>query len=127
MPASGRDSLLRLDTISVVARIVSPWNTGLGNFTSVMPRLPIVVPIVVSETEMPIISPSVKMLLTSGLPHSVVRCELMVDVQRLRIVREAGEQRVVHLGHGAADGVLDHAADLELVEVKALHSQLLCV
>ena len=80
-----------------------------------------VVPIVVSETEMPIIRPSVKMLLTSGLPHSDVGSELMVDVQRLRIMREAREQRVVHLGRGAADGVLDHAADLELVVVKALH------
>ena len=31
-----------------------------------------VVPTVVSLTEMPIISPSVKMLFTSGLPHSVL-------------------------------------------------------
>ncbi len=31
-----------------------------------------VVPSVVSLTEMPIISPKVNMLLTSGLPHSVL-------------------------------------------------------
>ncbi len=36
-----------------------------------MPRLAIVVPSVVSCTEMPIISPSVNSELTSGLPHSV--------------------------------------------------------
>ena len=72
MPASGRDLLSRGVSTSVVTLSVSPWNTGLGNFTSVMPRLPTVVPIVVSLTEMPIIRPSVNMLLTSGLPHSLL-------------------------------------------------------
>ena len=72
MPASGRERVSRLESTSVVTCSVSPWNTGLGNFTSVMPRLPMVVPSVVSLTEMPIISPSVNMLLTSGLPHSVL-------------------------------------------------------
>ena len=32
--------------------------------------------------------------------------ELVIDVQRLGIVREAGEERVVHLRDGAAQGVL---------------------
>ena len=71
MPASGRERLSRVLSTSVVKFSVSPWNTGVGNLTSVMPRLATVVPIVVSLTEMPIIRPSVKMLLTSGLPNSV--------------------------------------------------------
>ena len=71
MPASLRERLSRLATTSVVTRNVSPWKTGLGNFTSVMPRLPMVVPSVVSPTDTPIIRPSVNRLLTSGLPHSL--------------------------------------------------------
>ena len=62
----------RLVSTSVVKCSVSPWNTGLGNLTSVMPRLPTVVPIVVSPTETPIMTPSVKMLFTRGLPHSLL-------------------------------------------------------
>ena len=50
---------------------VSPWNTGLGKRTSVMPRLAIVVPSVVSFTVMPIIRPSVNRLLTMRWPNSV--------------------------------------------------------
>ena len=38
----------RFDSTLVVARSVSPWNTGLGKVTSVMPRLATVVPSVVS-------------------------------------------------------------------------------
>ena len=38
-------------------RIVSPSNRGAGKMTSVMPRLAMVVPTVVSLTEMPIINP----------------------------------------------------------------------
>ena len=48
----------------------SPWNSGFGKRTSDMPRLASVVPNVVSLTDMPIISPSVNRLFTSGLPHS---------------------------------------------------------
>src|SRR5262245_24706240 len=69
MPTSPREALSRRMSTSVVKLSVSPWKTGLGNLTSVMPRLPMVV----SLTETPIISPSVKMLLTSGLPHSLCR------------------------------------------------------
>ena len=57
--------------ISVVTRTVSPSNSGAGKRTSVMPRLPIVVPTVVSLTEMPIIRPSVNSEFISGRPHSV--------------------------------------------------------
>ena len=46
----------------VFARTVSPWNTGFGKRTSLIPRLATVVPNVVSPTEIPITSPSVKML-----------------------------------------------------------------
>ncbi len=61
----------RLLTTSVVQLTVSPSNSGLGNFTSVMPRLAIVVPTVMSDTWMPIISPSVNSEFISGWPHSV--------------------------------------------------------
>jgi hypothetical protein len=71
MPASGRDRDSRFAATSVTTLTVSPSKSGAGNFTSVMPRLPIVVPTVVSLTEMPIISPSVKSEFMSGFPHSV--------------------------------------------------------
>jgi hypothetical protein len=44
----------------------------IGKVTSLMPRLAMVVPTVVSLTEMPIINPRVKRELTSGWPNSVV-------------------------------------------------------
>src|SRR5262250_3093503 len=50
--------------------MVSPWNTGLGNSTFSKPRLPTVVPRVVSLTDRPTATPSVNRLLTSGLPNS---------------------------------------------------------
>ena len=56
---------------SVSTRIVSPSNNGAGKATSVMPRLAIVVPTVVSLTEMPIMRPSVNSEFISGRPHSV--------------------------------------------------------
>src|SRR5271166_2254171 len=71
IPWPGRDFDARTETTVVRARIVSPWNTGLGNLTSCMPRLPTVVPSVVSPTVIPISSPSVNSELTSGLPNSL--------------------------------------------------------
>src|SRR5215468_12352865 len=50
--------------------MVSPWKTGRGNSTFSKPRLPTVVPSVVSPTERPTATPSVKRLLTRGLPNS---------------------------------------------------------
>src|ERR1700722_19848265 len=63
-PASGRERDTRSERTMEQERIVSPWNTGLGNATLLMPRLAMVVPSVVSPTVMPIISPSVKIELT---------------------------------------------------------------
>ncbi len=71
MPASGRDFDTRLSTTSVSTLTVSPSNSGAGNLTSLIPRFAIVVPTVVSLTEMPIIKPSVKREFISGRPHSV--------------------------------------------------------
>ena len=51
--------------------MVSPWKTGCGNFTSVMPRFATMVPSVVSWTLRPMTRPSVNRLLTSGRPNSV--------------------------------------------------------
>src|SRR5574338_375305 len=50
--------------------MVSPWKTGFGNSTFSKPRLPTVVPRVVSPTESPTAMPSVSRLLTRGLPNS---------------------------------------------------------
>src|SRR5205085_1055030 len=71
--------------------MVSPWKTGLGNSTFSKPRLPTVVPGVVSPTEMPTAIPSVSRLLTSGLPNSALAaawksmwsgCGFMVSVEK---------------------------------------------
>ena len=71
MPWVGRDLLSRTATIFVSARIVSPAKTGRGNLVSSMPRLPTVVPSVVSCTDRPMTRPSVKIEFISGLPNSV--------------------------------------------------------
>src|SRR5260370_19941556 len=51
--------------------MVSPWKTGFGNSTFSKPRLPTVVPRVVSPTLRPTAMPRVSRLLTRGLPNSV--------------------------------------------------------
>src|SRR5664280_208842 len=71
MPAPGRDFDSRLETTTVEQWTVSPSNSGLGKRTSVMPRLAMVVPTVMSDTWMPIIRPSVNSEFISGWPHSV--------------------------------------------------------
>ncbi len=71
IPAPGRDSLSRLLTTRVRARSVSPWNTNLGKVTSIIPKLAMVVPSVVSWTDMPIMMPSVLSELNRRCPHSV--------------------------------------------------------
>ena len=43
--------------------------------------------------------------------------EVVIDVQRLRVVGETGEQRVVHLGDRAPQRVLDDAPDLAFFEI----------
>ena len=43
--------------------------------------------------------------------------DLMVEVQRLRIVGQRGDQQVVGLGDRAGDGMSDRVADLPLVEI----------
>src|SRR5437879_1158512 len=71
--------------------MVSPWKTGLGNSTLSKPRLPTVVPSVVSATDSPIAMPIVSRLLTSGLPNSALAaawksmcsgCGFMVSVEK---------------------------------------------
>src|SRR5262249_50253390 len=51
--------------------------------------------------------------------------EFVVDVQRLRVVGEAAEQRVVQFGYGAADRVLEGTPDLEVFQIEAMHCALL--
>ena len=47
--------------------------------------------------------------------------EVVIDVERLRIMGEAGEHGVVHFRHRAAQLVMDGRADLELLEIHADH------
>ena len=71
-----------------------------------------VVPTVVSLTEMPIISPRVKSEFISGLaPFGLGGAEMRVDVKGLRVQRHVREQHVVHLGHRARQPMADGRAD----------------
>ena len=120
-PASGRERDARTERTIERARIVSPWNTGLGNSTLFMPRLAMVVPRVVSPTDMPIIRPSVNSELTMRWPNSVVFGELLVQMQRLRVQRERAEQHVVHLGDGAAERVFEGLTLVEVLKIESGH------
>ena len=42
---------------------------------------------------------------------------MSVDMQRLRIYRQQAEHRVVHLGDGPAEFMMEFAADLEFLEI----------
>src|SRR5574340_1177360 len=80
IPVSGRDFDSRRERISVSTRRVSPMRTVAGKAISSNPRLPRVVPRVVSWTGMPTTRPRVKTLLTMRSPYmlcfanSVSRC-----------------------------------------------------
>ena len=110
----------RVSTISVSTRIVSPWKVGFGNAISPKPRLPSVVPSVVSYTVMPATSASRNMLFTRRWPY-IVFLLYSASMQRRAVVSHRREQHVVGLGHRAADRMLDHHAGLEFFEVKACH------
>ena len=71
MPSFGRDLLSRMSLTRVTTWMVSPWNTGFLKRMSVMPRLPRVVPSVVSATDTPTTRPSVNRLFTMRWPYSV--------------------------------------------------------
>ena len=120
-PASGRERDARTERTIERARIVSPWNTGLGNSTLFMPRLAMVVPRVVSPTDMPIIRPEREQRIDDALAEFGGLRELLVQMQRLRVQRERAEQHVVHLGDGAAERVLEGLAFVEVLEIQAGH------
>ena len=82
-------------------------------------------PSVVSLTLTPTISPKVKIELTSGWPNSLARGDLMVEVQRLRIVGQRRDEDIVGLGDGAGDGMGDAVADLPFVEEASGHGNAL--
>ena len=118
----GRDFDSRLAITSVVTCTVSPWKSGFGKRTSVIPRLAIVVPTVVSLTEMPIIRPSVKSEFISGWPHSVSVSQIVaVDMERLRVEGQAGEEDIVHLRDGAPERMVEELRELEVLEIKSGH------
>ena len=51
-----------------------------------------------------------------------LRRRFMVDVQRLRIMGEGGNQQIVGLGHRARDRMLDAVADRPLIEIAPCHA-----
>ena len=78
-----------------------------------------VVPSVVSLTEMPTNRPRANSDFISGCLHSGRGCaEIGVDVKRLRIERQAREQQVVHLTDGPGEAVAEDPPDLEILEIE---------
>src|SRR5215472_9466082 len=55
------------------------------------------------------------------LPELRLLDELHIEMQRLRIVGQGGEEQIVGFRNGARDGVVEHLADLELVKIKSAH------
>jgi hypothetical protein len=51
----------------------------------------------------------------------VLAAVFLIEVQQGRIVRQRTEEHVVRLGHRAAQRVLEHLADRQLVEIKTRH------
>ena len=93
-PALGRDFETRFSLTFVTERIVSPWNTGLANRVSVIPKLPIVVPSVVSPTDTPMTSPSVKRLFTMRCSYCFF-AKLFVKMERLRVMGQGTKQQII--------------------------------
>jgi hypothetical protein len=46
---------------------------------------------------------------------------MRVDVQRLRVHRQQAEHRVVHLGDGPAEFMMEFPAYLKLLEIQSRH------
>ncbi len=70
MPTPGRDRDSRISRTSLSAYSVSPTKTGAGRRTLSQPRLANAFSLM-STTDIPVTSASVKALLTSGRPNSV--------------------------------------------------------
>ena len=80
-----------------------------------------VVPSVVSPTETPDHEPEREQAVHDALPELGLLGELVIEMERLRVVGERAEQNVVVLAHRAPQRVVEHLADLELFEVQASH------
>ena len=87
-----------------------------GNFTSLMPRLPIVVPSMVSSAEIRS-DPEREQTVQQGLaPFG--SSAFVVDMQRLQVVGQTGEQRVVRLVTVGGSRCSDHA-HLEVLRMES--------
>ena len=122
-PASGARLDTRTERTIDRARIVSPWNTGLGNSTLFMPRLAIVVPSVVSPTRHADHQPQREQRVDDALAEFGGLRKLLVQMQRLRIQRQRAEQHIVHLGDGAAERMLEGLAFVEVLEIQPGHDK----
>ncbi|MGY4464400.1 hypothetical protein ACVWWK_000082 [Bradyrhizobium sp. LB9.1b] len=121
MPALGRDLDSRNESTFVVARKVSPWKTGFGKVTSVMPRLATVVPhgrIIDRHADHD--AEGVKAV-ENALAELGLGRKMRVDVQRLRVERQQAEHGVVHLRDGPAQGMPELLAHGKILEIESGH------
>jgi hypothetical protein len=54
-------------------------------------------------------------------PFRLSLAEMPIDMQRLRVQRQAGEKHVVHLGDGAAERMAKELRELEILKVESGH------
>ena len=94
---------------------MSPSKTGCGRRTSSHPRFATAF-CVRSVTDWPVTSASVKHEFISGLPNSVCARVLRVEMNRVRVHRQAREPDVVGGEQRAAERMLVDVADREVLE-----------
>ena len=121
MPHSGFDLDSRLVITSVVARTVSPMNTGLGKRVSSIPRLPTVVPNVVSLTETPNDEAESEDAVDQNLAELLLLGELGVQVEWLQVQSKCRKEQVVGFGQCSGGLMLEGHADLKLFKVFSRH------
>jgi hypothetical protein len=61
--------------------------------------------------------------LNSRWQNSVFSEKMRVDMQRLRVHGQQAEHRVVHLGDGPGELMMEFAPDLEPLEIQSRHQR----
>ena len=121
MPASERDWLSRLASTSVVTRERIAMEDGLGKLHLGHAE------VADGGAERGVADrhadhqPEREQAVDQRLAPLGLGGEMVVDVQRLGIERQAGEQHVVHLGHCAPDRMLQDATDYEILQIQPTH------
>ena len=119
MPTLGFDFDSRMSRISLSAQSVSPTKTGFGSLMSVQARFAAAFSLV-SGTVMPVISASVKVLLTRIWPNCVrSACGASKWIWFVFSVRQVNRMLSV-LGDRAAEAAAEDVADVEVLVEAAL-------